>query len=357
MNGSAPEGESSSSGTQKRLTKKRKICGGHRAYVTGILNTVKETLESHEAADEVKIKQHKLTLKERLQTLQKLDDQILELTDNDSIVNEIEEAGNIPAEVHETSLRIDQVLIDNKSDKPDHNVSISSGVVSEASTSCGTKHVARLPKLVLKKFKGEACQWQTWWDCYNSAIHTNPELTDVDRFNYLKGLLEDGALSTIQSLPLTAANYKTAIDLLTERFDRTSVIVSSHMDSLSKLPSLFNCNDIRKLRQLYDTIEVHIRGLQSLDVSSETYGMLLVPVLLSKILEEIRLIIGRKVKDDTWDLDALITNLKEEIHGREKCTSVKASAEHAPKKQNYTSYNKQPNSDSALYLSNNRGPS
>ena len=100
---------------------------------------------------------------------------------------------------------------------------------------------------------------------------------------------EDGALSTVQGLPLTAANYKTVIDLLAERFGRKSVILSSHMDSLLKLTSLFNCNDIRKLRQLYDTIEVHIRILQSLDVSSETYGMLLVPVLLSKIPEEIRL--------------------------------------------------------------------
>ena len=342
MNGSAPEGESSSSGTQKGLTKKRKIRGGHRAYVTEILNTVKETLESYEAADEIKIKQHKLTLEERLQTLQKLDDQILELTDDDSIVNEIEEAGNFRAEVHETLLRIDQLLTDNKNDKPDHNVSVGSGVVSEASASCGTKHVACLPKLVLQKFKGEPCQWQTWWNCHNSAIPTNPELTDVDRFNYLKSLLEDGALSTIQGLPLTAANYKTAINLLTERFGRKSVIVSSHMDSLLKLPSLFNCNDIRKLIQLYDTIGVHIRGLQSLDVSSGTYGMLLVSVLLSKIPEEIRLIIGKKVKDDTWDLDTLITNLKEEIDAREKCTLVKASAEHASKKQNYTSYNKQP---------------
>ena len=159
----------------------------------------------------------------------------MELTDDDSIVNEIEEAGDFHAEVHETLLRIDQVLIDNKSDKLDHYVSISSSVVSEASSSCGTKHVACLPKLVLKKFKGEACQWQTWWDCYNSAIHTNPELTDVDQFNYIKSLLEDEALSTIQGLPLTAANYKTAIDLLTERFGRKSVIVSSHMDSLLKL--------------------------------------------------------------------------------------------------------------------------
>ena len=80
--------------------KKRKIRGGHHAYVTGILNTVKEILESYEAADEIKIKQHKLTLEERLQTLQKLDDQILELTDDDSIVNEIEEAENFRAEVY-----------------------------------------------------------------------------------------------------------------------------------------------------------------------------------------------------------------------------------------------------------------
>ena len=54
------------------------------------------------------------------------------------MVNKIEEAGNFRAEVHETLLRIDQVLIDNKSDKPVHNVSISSGVVSEASASFGT---------------------------------------------------------------------------------------------------------------------------------------------------------------------------------------------------------------------------
>ena len=89
-----------------------------------------------------------MTLEERLQTLQKLEDQILELTDDDIIVNEIEEAGNFLVEVHEILLRIDQVLIENKSDKPDHNVSISSGVVSEASANCGTKHVACLPKLV-----------------------------------------------------------------------------------------------------------------------------------------------------------------------------------------------------------------
>ena len=46
-----------------------------------ILIRVKETSESYEAVDEIKIKQHKLTLEERLQTLQKLDDQILELTE------------------------------------------------------------------------------------------------------------------------------------------------------------------------------------------------------------------------------------------------------------------------------------
>ena len=78
---------------------------------------------------------------------EKLDDQILELTDDGSIVNEIEEAGNFRAEVHEILLRIDQVLSANKSDKP----ATSSDVVSEASASCGTKHIARLPKLVLKE--------------------------------------------------------------------------------------------------------------------------------------------------------------------------------------------------------------
>ena len=47
----------------------------------------------------------------------------------------------------------------------------------------------------------------TFWDSYESAIHKNDELADVDKFNYLHSLLERTTHEAIAGLTLSAANY------------------------------------------------------------------------------------------------------------------------------------------------------
>ena len=42
----------------------------------------------------------------------------------------------------------------------------------------------KLPKLVLKKFNGQPIAWQEFYDAFDSSVHKNPSLSDVDRFNY-----------------------------------------------------------------------------------------------------------------------------------------------------------------------------
>ena len=152
----------------------------------------------------------------------------------------------------------------------------------------GNKH-AKLPRLTLKSFLGDPGEWLTFWDSFESAVHENPELQNIDKFNYLKSLLGVSAAATIAGLPLTNDNYTAAIELLTKRFGNKQVIISSHMDRLLKLAPLGNTPDVRKLRGTYDKIEAHVRGLQALDVPTQTYGSLLVPVLMTKIPEDIRL--------------------------------------------------------------------
>jgi len=41
--------------------------------------------------------------------------------------------------------------------------------------------------------------------------------------------------------------------------------------------------------------EAHVRGLQALEVPTESYGSFLVPVLMTKIPEDIRLLVGREM--------------------------------------------------------------
>ena len=113
----------------------------------------------------------------------------------------------------------------------------------------------RLPKLLLKKFNGEAYQWQSFWYSFSSPVDTNESLSDVEKFNYLRNLCEQGAASTIAGLALTDVNYKVAVDLLKKRFGDVDVVINSHMDRLLKLPQLNNSNDVRKLRVLYDSLK------------------------------------------------------------------------------------------------------
>ena len=52
---------------------------------------------------------------------------------------------------------------------------------------------------------------------YESAIHSNSEFAEVDKFNYLPSLLEGSAFEAIRGLTLSAANYQDAISLLKKR--------------------------------------------------------------------------------------------------------------------------------------------
>ena len=59
-----------------------------------------------------------------------------------------------------------------------------------------------LPKITLNEFSGDLLEWTSFWDSFEAAIHRNRGITDVDKMNYLRGLLEGEALSVINGLSL-----------------------------------------------------------------------------------------------------------------------------------------------------------
>lgn len=75
-------------------------------------------------------------------------------------------------------------------------------------------------------------------------------MNDVDKFQYLKSLLEGSAVNAISGLPLTNSNYKEAVAILKDRFGNKQVIISKHMDTLLQLPVVNDDDDLKKLRQL-----------------------------------------------------------------------------------------------------------
>ena len=96
---------------------------------------------------------------------------------------------------------------------------------------------SRLPKLTLPVFSGDPLNWQTFWDSFNAAVHTNPALGCIQKFNYLKAQLQGDAARAIAGLPLTERNYQHSIELLENRFGQPHKLINAHMQALLDMPN------------------------------------------------------------------------------------------------------------------------
>ena len=189
----------------------------------------------------------------------------------------------------------------------------------------------KLPKLTIKKFNGDLTKWVTFWDSFESAIHSNPTLSNVDKFSYLHSFLESTASDAIASLTLTSANYEEAIATLKRRFGNEQLIMSKHMNALLILQTVASHYDLKGLRHLYDTVESLVRGLRALGIDSESYGQLLSSILMNKLPTEMRLIISRELGGGKWNVDEMMRLINHEIEAREQLTTSSHIQKHPVK--------------------------
>ena len=138
----------------------------------------------------------------------------------------------------------------------------------------------------------------------------------MDKFNYLNSVLEGAAARAIAGLTLTASNYDNAVEILQDCFGKPQQIISAHMDEIIKLQPSHNDRPA-SLGYVFDQISVHVRGLASLEISTEQYGSLLIPVVMSKLPNEIRLQVAHTTTDEIWKIEELLQTIKKEVEARE----------------------------------------
>ena len=193
---------------------------------------------------------------------------------------------------------------------------------------------AKLPKLSLPKFSGEVQDWLPFWEQFEAIIDKKEDLPVVTKFSYLRDTLQGDAKRAIAGLSLTGANYKTACDILKERFGRTNKIIFAHVQALLGV-AVPDRPSVEALWTLYSDLQSHIRSLESLGITGQQYGVILTPLILSRLPASLRLEWARegertaeavKPEDSTdpsqlgsWeaDLDFLMIFLKREIQRRE----------------------------------------
>ena len=94
---------------------------------------------------------------------------------------------------------------------------------------------SKLTKVKIQKFDGKIINWQTFWGQFESSLDSQENITDIDKFGYLRNLLCNSARETIPGLTLTSENYKNAIQLLRDQIANCQVQVSAYMEQLYKL--------------------------------------------------------------------------------------------------------------------------
>ena len=330
-----------------KLAKNLKIRAAHRLHTRKVLASVDELLMDYDGSDTTKdkIKRITITLNEKLATLKALDKSILAAIDEGNLEPEIEESEEFRARIHGALVKLQKC--ENSHGKQESPQGSQGGSVPSSSS-----NGAKLPKLHIKRFAGNPKNWQTFWDSFSSAVHKNASLTNVDKFNYLRSLLDGPALNSITELPLTELNYKEAIEILTDRFGNKQIIISSHMEALLKLQPVNAMSNVKGIRAVLDNLEIQVRGLQSLTrIDSAQYGALLIPILMEKLPEELRLIVSREHKDN-WELISVIKAVKNEVEAGERC-DMNTSVE--KKSQSKKSFNPGNESTASALLSGNRG--
>ena len=197
-------------------------------------------------------------------------------------------------------LQLERTKIEAEKGLKTHEIEIQAKATSTSHTKQGNIPSIKLLKLEPTRFDGDILKLQAVWDSFEAPIYKSPSLQDVDKFNYLKGLLKNEAKDLISGLEITGNNYEVAVDLLKERYDRKELMINAHYLQLHDLPIAFTYYE--KLRTTYDHIEQHLRSLPALGENMECNLMIsLIQLKLPRTMLA-KLEVYKK-SDDPWAVE------------------------------------------------------
>ncbi|KAJ8974304.1 hypothetical protein NQ317_009544, partial [Molorchus minor] len=140
----------------------------------------------------------------------------------------------------------------------------------------------KLPNVQIPTFTGKFEEWHSFVDLFTSMIHDNKDLSNVQRFYYLKGYLQGEPLSLINELRLTSENYTAAWDTLKKRFDNKLAIVDSHISAIVNAPVITKGTS-NNLREFLTNVHQHLNSLRALELPVEKWDVILVCILTKKL--------------------------------------------------------------------------
>ena len=105
-----------------------------------------------------------------------------------------------------------------------------------------------------------------------------------------------------------------------QRYGNKQLLISTHIYQLLSRKPILNLHDVKKLGETFDKIESKVRNLKTLNVDPEQFGPVSVSIIMSKLPNEIRLLISRAMPlNREWEVEIVMNHFQRESESREMC--------------------------------------
>ncbi|XP_071632804.1 uncharacterized protein [Temnothorax longispinosus] len=145
----------------------------------------------------------------------------------------------------------------------------------------------KLPKIDLPKFEGDLALWPSFIALFDTAIHENSGVADIQKFQYLLASLSGETLGVVKNLPLTAENYVIAYDALRGRYQNRRKLATHYWRAFAHAKPLV-ADTAESLRALLDVFTENTRALQMMGYPVEAWDFVLLNHLLEKLTPTLR---------------------------------------------------------------------
>lgn len=164
---------------------------------------------------------------------------------------------------------------------------------------------SRLPVIEIPKFSGrDIREWNTFWERFESEVHTDSSLSGATKCTYLLSFLEDRAKDVVRGISPSAVNYDIIIDLLKKHFGNREKIRDAHIKAIETLQP--PRNNYESLFKFYASYTSDVRALESFQFSSAGFeGIYVAKKIMNLLPIDIANEILRNTNARTPSLDEL----------------------------------------------------
>lgn len=139
-----------------------------------------------------------------------------------------------------------------------------------------------LPKIQLPTYSGQYEEWLSFHDLFNTLVHSNAALSNVQKLHYLKTSLSGEAASILKHIQVTDTNYEQAWNTLKARYGNKRINVDAVMKRFFSLKKI-NVGNANSIKILLDTTFECLHQLKNMNVQTDNWDPLIIFIIVQKL--------------------------------------------------------------------------